>query len=48
MTPEDMNRPRSRHYLAAVRHTARNQILLTSVDRDALSTYEQCVATLHN
>jgi hypothetical protein len=48
MTSEGMNCPRSCYYLAAVRHTARNQKLLTSLDGDAFSINQQCVATLHN
>src|SRR5262249_55221496 len=48
MTSEGMNCPRSCYHLAAVRHTARNQVLLTSLDGDALSINQQCVATLHN
>jgi hypothetical protein len=43
-----MNCPRSSHYLAAVPHAARNQILFASFNRDALSINQQCVATLHN
>ena len=34
-------------YLPAVAHTARNQILLTSFDRDALSGNQQRIAALH-
>src|SRR5499425_2892219 len=48
MTSEGMNCPRSCYYLAAVRHTARNQSFLTSLDGDALSINQQCVASLHN
>ena len=48
MTSKGMNCPCSRHNLAAVRHTARNQKLFTNVDGDALSINQHCVATLHN
>lgn len=48
MTSEDMNCPRSCHCLAAVRHTARNQILFARFDRDAFSINQQRVAALHH
>jgi len=43
-----MNRPRSRHYLTTVWNTTRNQILLASFDRDALSINPQRIATLNH
>jgi len=45
---EGVDCPRPRHYLATVRHTARNQILFASVDRNAPSINQQYVAALHN
>jgi hypothetical protein len=48
MPAEHMDCPSSRRYLPAVAHTTRNQILLTSFDRDALSSNQQRIATLHH
>jgi hypothetical protein len=48
VTSEGMDCPCSRHHLATVRHTARNQILLASFDRNAPSINQQCVTALHN
>ena len=48
VTSEGMDCPCSRQNLATVRHTARNQILLASFDRNAPAVNQQCVAALHN
>ena len=48
MSTEHMDCPRSCHYLPVVAYSMRNQILLTSFDRDALSSNQQSVATLHH
>ena len=41
MSTEYMDCPRSRHYLPAVVHPTRNQILVTSFDKDSLSSNQQ-------
>ena len=48
VTSEGMNCSRSCHDLATVRYSARNQVLLASLDRDALSINQQCVAAPPN
>ena len=48
MTSERMDCSRSCHDLTTVWYAARNQVLLASSDRDALSINQQCMAALHN
>ena len=48
MTSEGMDCPRSCYYLSTVRYTARNQVFLTSFDKNASAINQQRVATLHH